>query len=572
MRVHTKVPVLAGLSGLLLLFAGCGKHTSAESATGWDAYASRYVEAYFAAHPDFAVLQGRHEFDGKLPDLSRPGLDRQISWLHSERKRAAGFADQALNSSQRFERDYLLAAIDGELFWLESAAWPYRNPAFYGGASDPMVYLTRPYAPLAQRMGAYITYARALPRVLEQMRSNLRVPMPRTYVELGRLRFGGLAQYLEKDVPGIFAPVPDARLQAEFRAANAAAVRALKSIDGWFESEKPRATETFALGPEKFREMLRATERVELPLAQVESAGRQDLARNLAALRDACAQFAPGRSLPECTAKAKADKPAGSPLEAARAQIQELRGFLTADRLVTIPGTEIAQVAEAPPYQRFNFAYIDIPGSFEKNLPSTYYISPPDPKWPPAEQAAYLPGKAELLFTSVHEVMPGHFLQFLHTNRSRIMLGRVFFSYAFVEGWAHYTEEMMWDSGLGAQSPEMHVGQLTEALLRDVRFVCAIDMHTKQMSVAECERLFRESAFQDPGNSRQQAARGTFDPAYLNYTLGKLMIRKLRDEWTASRGGRSAWQQFHDRLLSFGSPPVPLVRAAMLGKVGGSPL
>jgi uncharacterized protein (DUF885 family) len=368
-------------------------------------------------------------------------------------------------------------------------------------------------------MRAFVAYERALPAALSRIRANLRTPMPRTYIDVGRLSFGGLAQYLEKDVPGIFASVQDAPLQAEFRAANADAIRALRSLDAWFESEKARAADTFAIGADKFQEMLFATERVAVPLDQVESAGKEDLARNLARLRDACAQFAPGKSLPDCVAKANADRPEGSPIEAARAQVQQLRAFVVSHNLVTIPGAEEAKVDEAPPYQRWNFAYINIPGPYEKNMPSTYYISPPDPMWSAAEQAAYVPGRAVLLFTSAHEVMPGHFLQFLHANRSKSMLGRIFVGYAFAEGWAHYTEEMMWDAGLGANDPGVHIGELSEALLRDVRFVSAIGLHTKHMSVEQSERLFRESAFQDPGNARQQAARGTFDPAYLNYTL-----------------------------------------------------
>ena len=142
--------------------------------------------------------------------------------------------------------------------------------------------------------------------------------------------------------------------------------------------------------------------------------------------------------------------------------------------------------------------------------------------------------------------------------------------YAFTEGWAHYAEEIMWEAGLGNGDPEIHIGQLLNALLRNVRFISAIGLHTGTMTVAESERMFRDKACQDPGNARQQAARGTFDPAYLNYTLGKLMIRKLRDDWTASRGGRKAWGAFHDQFLSYGSPPIPLARKAMLGSDGGA--
>jgi hypothetical protein len=263
--------------------------------------------------------------------------------------------------------------------------------------------------------------------------------------------------------------------------------------------------------------------------------------------------------------QANADKPEGGAVEGARAQLADLHRFLVDHDIVTIPGPEQAKVEEAPPFNRWNFAYIEIPGPDEKALPSVYYIAPPDPAWPKAEQLAYVPGKSVLLFTSAHEVWPGHFLQFLHSNRSDWKFGQLFVGYAFAEGWAHYTEEMMFDAGLGGGTPETHIGQLSEALLRDARFLSAIGLHTGGMTVAQSEQLFRTKGMQDPGNARQQAARGTYDPAYLNYTLGKLMIMQLREDWTRDKGGRQAWKQFHDRFLSYGGPPIPLVRAQMLG-------
>jgi hypothetical protein len=264
-------------------------------------------------------------------------------------------------------------------------------------------------------------------------------------------------------------------------------------------------------------------------------------------------------------AKVGSDKPEGGAVEGARRQLTDLRQFVIDKDLVTIPGPEEAKVEEAPPFNRWNIAYIEIPGPYETNLPSVYYIAPPDPSWPKAEQQAYIPGRDVLLFTSAHEVWPGHFLQFLHANRAKWTFGRLFVGYAFAEGWAHYTEEMMFDAGLEGSSAEAHVGQLSEALLRNVRFISAIGMHTGTMTMAESEQMFRDKGFQDPGNARQQAARGTYDPGFLNYTLGKLMIMKLREDWIATHGGASSLKAFHDEFLSYGGPPIPLVRAQMLG-------
>jgi uncharacterized protein (DUF885 family) len=538
----------------------------------WDGFVNHFIEAYFVAHPSFAVDAGRHEFDGKLPDWSPAALSKEAERLRSARRRALELDPTSLDERERFEHAYLVSVIDRDLFWLDAAQWPYKNPMFYSRALDPNVYVTREYAPLKERLRAYIAYVKTVPAAVEHIRNNLRTPLPRTYIEAGKIVFGGLASYYEKDIPAVFAGVEDAPLQTEFRAATRAAVKAMQGLVAWLEAQRDKATENFALGPNRFRKMLWETERVEVPLDRIEKAGRQDLDRNLAALREACQAYAPGKTVPECIAKAQAVKPEGGPVEESRRQVPQLKAFLSAQDLVTIPGTEEARVAESPPYRRWNRAYIDIPGPYEQGLPSIYYIAPPDPLWSQAERKAYIPGKAQLLFISVHEVWPGHFLQYLHSNRSASKLGQLFVSYAFAEGWAHYAEELMWEAGLGHGNPQTHIGQLLTALMRDVRLLCALGLHTQGMSVAACERMFRELAYQDAANARQQAARGTFDPAYLNYTLGKLMIRKLREDWTTPRGGRQAWRAFHDKFLAYGGPPIPLVRKAMLGAQAGPPL
>jgi hypothetical protein len=312
--------------------------------------------------------------------------------------------------------------------------------------------------------------------------------------------------------------------------------------------------------------MLKMTEGVDIPLGRLDAIAKRDLERNWQALRQQCEQLAPGKSMEECMAMVAARKAEGNgPVDAASRQLTGLRKFVEQHDLLSIPGTEQARVAQAPPYRAWNFAYIDIPGAFETGLPSTYYISPPDPTWTKEAQEAYVPGRGNLLYTSAHEVYPGHFTQYLHAHRAPSIIGRLFVGYAFSEGWAHYAEEMMHDAGLSGGDPEMHIGQLHDALMRNVRFVSAIGLHTQGMTVEESKRLFREKAFIDEGNAIQQAERGTFDPAYLNYTLGKLMILKLRDDWTATRGGKAAWKVFHDEFLRYGGPPIPLIRRAMMG-------
>jgi hypothetical protein len=541
----------------------------------WDRFVESFLEGYFERNPTFATWAGRHEHDGRLPDWSREGIEERTEWLCGERERALAFDPACLDERRRVEREAVAAQIDGDLFWIQ-AGWPWRNPIYYAGPMDPALYLTRSYAPLEQRLRAYVQYAREVPRAAAQVRANLSAPhawaprMPKSYAELGELSFSGLAGYFETDVPPVFAAVEDPDLQAAFREANAAAAAAMRELGSWFHDQVSSAPEEgFALGPDLFERMLRDTERVGVPLAELEAAGRRELERNLAALREACAAWAPGASVAECLARVEAEKPTEGPVGAARRQLAGLRRFVEETELVSIPGDEEAKVEEAPPYQRWNSAFIDIPGPYDRHLPAIYYISPPDPSWTPEERAAYLPGEADLLFITAHEVWPGHFLQFLHSNRAESLVGRLFVGYGFAEGWAHYSEELIWEAGFGAGDPKTRIGQLQNALLRNVRYLVALGLHTGGMTVAEAERTFREQGFQDVANARQQAARGTFDPAFLNYTLGKLMVRKLREDWTAPRGGRAAWREFHDRFLSFGGPPIPLVRAAMLGGGGG---
>jgi hypothetical protein len=538
----------------------------------WDAFVEEFVEAHLAAQPHLGAWAGRHEFDGRLPDWSAAGLRRETERLRAARQRALAFDTEALSASQRFECEHLIAIIDGELFWLEVVDEPRRSPAYYGWALEPDVYVSRPYAPLPDRLRAYIAYARSVPAAAAQIRANLRTPMPRTFVLRGRIMSGGLADFYEKEVPGIFVEVQDATLQAQFAAANAQAIRAMRELDAWFAGLERDATDRFALGEALFLRMLKDTERIDIALPALRRIAERDLARNLTALDHACTAVAPGQTRAACVAAVKADKGLGSPIEQARSQLTELESFLRRQPLVTVSFEERALVTETPAYARWNKARIRIPGPYEKGLPSQYQIAPPDPAWTAAEQQAYLPGQADLLFISVHEVWPGHFVQFMRARQSGSILGRLFESYAYGEGWAHYCEEMMWDAGLGAGDPRLHVGQLVNALQRNVRLVSAIGLHTGSMTLEQSEQLFREQGFQDPGNARQQAERGTLDPGYGNYTLGKLMIAKLRDDWTASRGGRGAWQSFHDRFLDHGSVPVPLVRRAMLGANAGPAL
>ncbi|MFV0478608.1 MAG: DUF885 domain-containing protein [Parahaliea sp.] len=540
----------------------------------WDNFVDQYIEAFFVAHPAFAVVQGRHEFDGQLPDWSRQGIAREVARLHQQREQALAYSDTELSDEQQYQREYLLSAIDAQLFWLEEAQWPFRSPDFYfswlSDSLDPSPYITLTYASPEERMQAFIRYANAVPQASEQIKDNLRMPMPLTVLQYGIDSFGGFADFFRRDVADAFGTVSDEILLARFDSAREKAANAMQGLADHLTANLDTATQDYALGPELYRKMLYATERVDISLEELEAIGRADMERNQKALQAACAQFAPGQSIADCFAKMASRKPEGGPVAAARRQLPELKAFLIEKNLVTIPGQDEARVEESPPYARSNSAYINTAGPYEKNQPSIYYISPPNPAWPKAVQEAYIPGESDLLFTSAHEVWPGHFLNFVHANRATFTFGRIFVTYAFGEGWAHYTEDMMLDAGLRGQSAETRIGQLGNALLRNARFLSSIGLHTQGMTIEESQKLFMEGAYQDRGTAEQQAARGTYDPAYLNYTLGKIMIMKLRDEWTGSRGGRKAWREFHDTFLSYGGPPIPLVRAQMLKSESGA--
>lgn len=578
----------AALSGILILgLTACGQKQpaagtpkgSSAASQQWKKLTDAFMKGYFDSRPFFAAQSGRHEYDGQLPDLSNHGLRRDIAWLHDERTQLGAVDPKALEPRDRFDREYLLAVVDKDLFWMEKAKFPVTNPRWYMDKIDPDMYLNRNYAPLDVRMKAYIKYARGIPKMVNDIKANLQPPLPKTYVELGIAQFGGLAEFYTKNVGPVFASVSDPDLQKQLSDADTAAAQAMDGLKQTLVAARKQANDKFALGPDLYAQMVTQTELVNVSIDQIEAAGRADLDRNTAALKSECETYAPKASLLQCAAKMAAHKPKDGPLESARAQLAMLKEFIVKNNVVSIPSAEEALVAEAPVYKRSNAAFIEVPGPFDHGVASVYFIAPPDSKWSKAEQAAYIPSEATLSFTSVHEVWPGHFLQFLHSNANPSKLEALWVGYAFAEGWAHYCEEMMVEEGLGKGDPEKHIGQLIEALLRDVRLLSSIGLHTHGMTVAQSEKMFREQAFQDPGNARQQAARGTFDPAYLNYTLGKLMIRKLRSDWTAKQPGSSGstgapadeqalWHDFHDKFLSYGGPPIPLVRKEMLGEEG----
>ena len=565
-----QVVAAIGAAGIL---AGCGEDAPRQDPVevpaappAWERFTDEFIERHFEAAPTAGVWAGRHEYDGQLPEVSAGAIGRRAAMLRDYARRAEEeFPADSLTDSENLERENLIAAIDGRLFAVDVAQYHRRNPAWYAGTISPSVYVSRDYALPAVRLAALTAYLRNLPAYLQQMRTTLEPPFPRPFVRSALVRFGGLATHLGEEVPVLFAGVEDEAVQGAFADALGPAVAALGEVVTWLEQRLDDSTGDFALGEERYRELLWRRYRIDLDWKTLKEVAQADLERNLELLRETCHAFDPEITIADCAAGVREDKPPQGAVARANEQLPELKAFLVQADLVGIPSDEVAFVAEAPAYRRTNSAYIEIPGPYEQGLPAIYYIAGPDPEWPPEVQRQYVPGEADLLNTSVHEVWPGHFLHSLYYKRSANRVGKVLRNGMLNEGWAHYAEELMQEAGLGEGRPLVRVGQLLDALMRDVRFLSSIGLHVEGMSVETSRRMFAELAFLDPGNAEQQAIRGTYDPGYFAYTVGKLIIRKMREDWTATRGGRSAWRAFHETLLSHGSAPLPVLRKAMLG-------
>jgi uncharacterized protein (DUF885 family) len=342
------------------------------------------------------------------------------------------------------------------------------------------------------------------------------------------------------------------------------------------ESRLSRATPEFAIGSKLYSAMLETGEGLDVPLAQVEKLGQADLERNLEQLAQVAESISPGRGVAEVVAQVSGSHPSAERLlPETRDMLEDIRQFLLDLDLITIPSEDRCQVVETPAYMRYAFAAMDSAGALEtKATESFYYVTPVEPDWTAQQQEEWLSNfnYDTLRMVSVHEVYPGHFVHHLHNRYGRDLplANRVAVSYAFTEGWAHYTEQMMVETDYGAGQPALHLTQLLEALVRNCRFLCSIWMHTQEMTVGDATEFFMDKAFMGELPARREAMRGTFDPGYLSYTLGKLMILKLREDFQREQGAAYTLKGFHDRLLSYGAPPVPLLRQMMLRKPGDS--
>jgi uncharacterized protein (DUF885 family) len=547
--------------------AGAGGTASAPLA----ALIAEYLAALYETHPTTAVALGLHDYDGRVPDFSERARAARASALRAFAARADAVPVNGLAPDDRHDAALLRSAIDEELFELESLRDVERSPLPYADALDVSSYVKRNYAPLERRVVAMTEHLRRIPDVLTTARATLRQPVPRPFLDTALDVYGGTIAYHETDLPAAIQALGPGDVRAGFERANAAALAALRAFLQYLSDElRPRATDQFAIGAERFGAMLRAGEMVDTDPDRLLEIGRRDLDKNTQRLRAASDAAAPGLPVRDAMRRLGADHPTADRLidEAARV-LDELRAFVRRRGLVSLPSDAGCRVEPTPPFARWAFAMMDTAGPFEPSSESFYYVTPPEPGWTAAQTEEWLTkfDYATLRDVGIHEVYPGHYVHFLHV-RTRCVgrpIRQVLTSYAFVEGWAHDCEQLMLEQGFRPDDAALRIAQLSEALLRDVRFIAAIEMHTRGMRVEDAARLFVDHAYLAPLPAEKEAARGTFDPGYLNYTLGKLMLRRLRDDARTREGARFDLRGFHDALLALGAPPLPLARRTLLG-------
>lgn len=541
----------------------------------FDEAAGAFLEDLYARQPTWATYLGVHTYNDRLDDYSWNAVDEAVASARRFRARVAAIEAAALSPDRQLDHEQLIRAIDSRLLTLEAVRpWAVDPDSYSSGLTrTAYIMIKRNFAPPDERLRQLIAREKAMPAALAHAKINLQNP-PRIYTEIAIEQMDGNREFFETAVASAFPTVTDKALLAEFKQANDAVIAALADYKKWLQDDLlKRSKGTFAIGEEVFRKKLAADEMIELPLDELLQIAERDLRKNQAAFAETARKIDPKRTPAEVLRALEADHPpAEKLLSTTQAELDALGRFMTDKRIVTIPKAAPARVQETPPFLRATTsASMDIPGPFEKVATEAYYnMTLPDPDAPPAERNEfmtqwYYPAIANV---SVHEVWPGHYLQFLYARDFPSDIRKVFGAATNSEGWAHYCEQMVIDEGFHADDPRYRLAQLQDALLRDARFIVGIRLHTKGMTVAEAEKFFVREGYQSRPAARSESKRGTSDPTYGYYTMGKLMILKLREDYRAKMGARFSLQDFHDTFIKLGPLPLPLVRKAMLGETG----
>lgn len=525
------------------------------------------VAHLFVLRPTTAAYLGLHEYDGLLPDLTTESTAQWATTARELLRSLDAIPESDLADPRRLDRNLLRLVLEGNLFDLEGTRELDRNPMTYLFHPDLTNYISRDYAPAAQRVAAIVKVLTSVPALLETAKRRLEPVLPRPFVTLSIQIAAGMPAHFEEGET--FAGNESEALRAEVRKAREGADAAVEGFAEWLRTERlPRVTDDFALGPERFQRLLWVREGLTMPVDEVLRRGRADLKRN----QDRLAEIArkEGVSPDQLIARLNDSHPAPDQLlPLVRTLTNEIREFVRTTDLVTIPEPEVCHVRETPAWARDLWtAAMSPPGPFEKPVDGIYWVTSVDPAWTPekAEEWMRTLNHAMLKNTTVHEVWPGHYLQSLHFRQTKQSLARkVWFSYSFIEGWAHYTEQAALEAGFDGRSASAEVTQLHDALLRDCRLVASIGMHTQGMSVAEAARLLRTEAHLEELHAQREAIRGTYNPEYFCYTLGKLAILDVRSKYLAPKF-HGSMREFHDTLLGFGTPPIGFLDSLLAGR------
>ena len=552
--------------------------TTGASYEAFERLAQEQVRNHWDFYPTAGSRIGRHEYDGRLPDLSPGATRRRIESIRHGLAQLSAMDVSDFNPDLRLSARLLDMFLRRELFNLEEMRPVERNPMRQVGYLNMGGYVRRDYAPLADRLRSATQAMEQAPDFLHVLDTYLASEVGRPVLDMSIESYAGMARFYRADLAQAAAECDDAGVLSGFNTAREAAAAA---IDNFVESLRDRrrgATEEFAIGSRLYSDMLSTGEGLDVPLSQVTELGQANLQNNLDRLTEVAASIDPARPVREIVAEIARNHPAAAALiPETRDMLEDIRQSLIDLDLISVPSQDRCQVVETPAYMRYAFAAMDSPGSLESRATeSFYYVTPVEDDWTPQQQEEWLSNfnYATLRIVSIHEVYPGHFVHHLHNRYGAELqlVNRVATSYAFTEGWAHYTEQMMLETDYGRGKPELQVTQLLEALVRNCRYLCSLGMHTGGMTAEEATRFFMDYAYMEELPARREAMRGTFDPGYLNYTLGKLMILKLRDDYRKQEGAGYSLKGFHDALLSHGAPPLPLLREVMLQNAGESPI
>ncbi len=542
------------------------------------ALAQAYYNELFRVNPIYATNVGVHDYDDQLGDFSAAGIARQIATDRDYLAKLDAIVPASLSPGVALDRTLLENRLHDRILLADTLAQWRHSPDYYTRAASGAVFavMSKDYAPLTTRVGYAIAREQLIPAMLEQAKQNI-TSVDAVTQRIAAADAAGSVSFFKKSVPLAFADVHDAALQSRLQSANAAAITAMSDYAAWIKALRPSGT--YAIGADAYRRRLLYEDAVDMPLDQYLAVGERALAQTRAQFIETARKIDSTATPQQVYLTITKVQPAPDALlETAQRDLGRLRAFVEAKHIVTLPPNANIKVIETPPFERLTItAAEDSPGALETVATQAYYyVTPIDPAWSQTHKDGFLAQFNDYGFPiiSAHEVYPGHFTNFSIERGLDLSLTRkLSTSSEFAEGWAHYSEQMMVDEGWGNGDPRVRMAQLEEALLRECRYIAGVKLHTQGMTLEQAEQLFTDRCFQTPQVAEEESLRGTQDPMYGYYTLGKLMILKLRSDYQKKVGSAFNLEQFHDELLSRGDPPIPLLRPFILGSSDdGKPL